>query len=172
ADGTFGCPERGLSTSVLRWRVGQRILAVQAVLPLDLAIMPVARRQLPDTLSVRATADSVDLAVLEALTPAVRQVTGVFSTDLGIAGTWDAPRLRGALQIADAAATIPALTVRYENVNGRLVVSRDTIAVRTLSAASERGGADVSGVVRLERLTHPVLDLRIAADQFKALDLK
>jgi autotransporter translocation and assembly factor TamB len=30
----------------------------------------------------------------------------------------------------------------------------------------------VSGVVRLEQLTHPVLDLRIAADQFKALDLR
>src|SRR5207237_466159 len=80
--------DRRLSTAVHLWRSGQQILAVQAFLPLDLAIMPVERRQLADTLSVRATADSVDLAVLEALTPAVRQVTGVFSTDLGIAGTW------------------------------------------------------------------------------------
>jgi len=171
-DGTFEYRERRLSTAVHLWRSGQQILAVQAFLPLDLAIMPVERRQLADTLSVRATADSVDLAVLEALTPAVRQVTGVFSTDLGIAGTWDAPRLRGALQIADAAATIPALNVRYEAVNGRLALSGDSIAVQALSASSERGRADVSGVVRLERLTHPVLDLRIAADQFKALDLK
>jgi hypothetical protein len=171
-DGTFEYRDRRLSTAVHLWRSGQQILAVQAFLPLDLAIMPVERRQLPDTLSVRATADSVDLAVLEALTPAVRQVTGVFSTDLGIAGTWDAPRLRGALQIANAAATIPDLNVRYEAVNGRLALSGDTIAVQSLSASSERGRADVSGVVRLERLTHPVLDLRIAADQFKALDLK
>ena len=171
-DGTFEYRDRRLSTALHLWRSGQQILAVQAFLPLDLAIMPVERRQLPDTLSVRATADSVDLAVLEALTPAVQQVTGVFSTDLGIAGTWDAPRLRGALQIAAAAATIPALNVRYENVNGRLALSGDTIAVQSLSASSERGRADVSGVVRLERLTHPVLDLRIAADQFKALDLK
>ena len=171
-DGTFEYRDRRLSTGVHLWRSGQQILAVQAFLPLDLAIMPVERRQLPDTLSVRATADSVDLAVLEALTPAVREVTGVFSTDLGIAGTWDAPRLRGALQIAEAAATIPALNVRYEHVKGRLALSGDTIAVQALSASSERGRADVSGVVRLERLTHPVLDLRIAADQFKALDLK
>lgn len=171
-DGTFEYRDRRLSTAVHLWRSGQQILAVQAYLPLDLAIMPVERRQLPDTLSVRATADSVDLAVLEALTPAVREVTGVFSTDLGIAGTWDAPRLRGALQIADAAATIPTLDVRYEAVNGRLALSGDSIVVQSLSASSERGRADVSGVVRLERLTHPVLDLRIAADQFKALDLK
>ena len=59
----------------------------------------------------------------------MRQVTGVFSTDLGIAGTWDAPRLRGALQIADAAATIPTLNVRYENLNGRLALSGDTLSI-------------------------------------------
>jgi len=171
-DGTFEYRDRRLRTALHLWRSGQQILDVQAFLPLDLALTRVEHRQLPDTLSVRASADSVDLSVLEALTPAVRQVTGVFSTDLGIAGTWDAPRLRGALQIADAAATIPTLNVRYENVNGRLALSGDTIAVQSLSASSERGRADVSGVVRLERLTHPVLDLRIAADQFKALDLK
>jgi len=32
--------------------------------------------------------------------------------------------------------------------------------------------ADFTGIVRLEQLTHPVLGLRITADQFKALDLK
>src|SRR5256714_3122599 len=49
-----------------------------------------------------------------------------------------------------------------------------SIAIQTLSARSDRGRGriDVSGVVRLERLTRPVLDLRIAADQFRALDLK
>jgi translocation and assembly module TamB len=129
-------------------------------------------RQLPDTLSVGARADSVDLSFLEALTPALERVTGVFSTDLGIAGTWDAPRLRGELRLADAAATIPALSVRYEEVNGRLTLSGDSIAIQSLSARSERGRADFTGVVRLEQLTHPVLDLQIAADQFKALDLK
>jgi len=110
--------------------------------------------------------------VLEALTPALQRVNGVFSADLGIAGTWDAPRLRGGLQISDAAATIPALSVRYEDVNGRLALAGDTIAIQSLSARSERGRADFTGAVRLEQLTHPVLDLRIAADQFRALDLK
>jgi len=171
-DGSFDYHERRLSAAVHLWRSGLQILAVEAHLPLDLSLVPVARRQLPDTLSVRATADSVDLSVLEALTPSVQRVAGVFSADVGIAGTWDAPRLRGELQIVDAAATISALTVRYEDLNGRLALSGDTIAIEALSARSDRGRADVTGVVRLEQLTHPVLDLRIAADQFKALDLK
>src|SRR2546422_10354119 len=45
-------------------------------LPLDLALAPVERRQLPDTLWVRATADSVDLSLLEALTPLLKEVAG------------------------------------------------------------------------------------------------
>ena len=171
-DGSFDYHDRRLNSALHLWRSGQQILDVRAYLPLDLALQPVPRRQLPDTLSVQATADSVDLSVLEALTPAVQQVTGVFSTDLGIAGTWDAPRLRGGLQISTAAATVPALSVRYEDMNGRLTFSGDTIAVQGLSVRSDRGRADVTGVIRLEQLTRPILDLRIAADQFKALDLR
>ena len=173
ADGTFDYRARRLDAALNLWRAKQQILTVRAHLPLDLSLVAVERRQLPDTLFVRATADSVDLSVLEALTPALRQVEGVFSADLGIAGTWDSPRLRGTLGVAGAA-TIPALNVRYEAVNGRLTLSGDSIAIQTLSARSDRGRGriDVSGVVRLERLTRPVLDLRIAADQFRALDLK
>ncbi len=171
-DGSFEYRDQRLRAGGHLWRSGQQILGVEAYLPLDLSLIPVPRRQLPDTLSVRATADSVDLSVLEAVTPSVQRVAGVFSADVGVAGTWDAPRLRGELRIAGAAATIPALDVHYEDVNGRLVLSGDTIAIEALSARSDKGRADVSGVVRLERLTRPVLDLRIAADQFKALDLK
>jgi len=171
-DGSFEYRDQRLRTALHLWRSGQQILDVQAYLPLDLGLVPVERRQLPDTLSVRATADSVNLSLLEALTPAIQRVTGVFSADLGVAGTWDAPRLEGSLTIADAAATIPALSVRYQDVNGHFALSGDTIAIRPLSVTSDRGRADVTGVVRLERLTRPVLDLRIAAEQFKALELR
>jgi autotransporter translocation and assembly factor TamB len=44
--------------------------------------------------------------------------------------------------------------------------------VETLTARSEKGRAEVTGYVRLDRLTKPVLDLRIAATEFKALDLR
>ncbi len=171
-DGSFEYRDQRLLTALHLWRSGQQIFDVRASLPLDLALVSVEHRQLSDTLAVRATADSVDLSLLEALTPAVQRVAGVFSADLGVAGTWDAPRLEGTLAIANAAATIPALSVRYQNVNGRFALSGDTIAIQPLSVTSERGRADVTGVVRLERLTHPVLDLRIAAQQFKALDLR
>jgi translocation and assembly module TamB len=171
-DGTFGYRDRRLDAALHLWRSGQQILTMSAHLPLDLSLTAVAERELSDTLSVGARADSVDLTVLEALTPLVREVHGVFSADVGVGGTWRSPRLRGALGITGAAATIPALNVRYEDVTGQLALSGDTISVRSLSARSDKGRVDVSGFVRLEELTHPVLALQIAADRFKALDLK
>ena len=171
-DGTVAYQDRRLDGEVHLWRSGQQILNVTAHLPLDLALMKVAQRQLPDTLSVQARADSVDLTVLEAVTPLLREVQGVFDADLGIGGTWDAPRLRGGLEISGAGARIPALNVRYDDIAGRLVLQGDTIRVERLTARSEKGRADVTGYVRLDRLTKPVLDLNIAATEFKALDLK
>ena len=171
-DGTVGYRDRGLDGEVHLWRAGQQILNVTAHLPLDLALTDVAQRQLPDTLSVQARADSVDLTLLEAVTPLLRQVRGVFDADLGIGGTWDAPRLRGGLEISGAGATIPALNVRYDDIGGRLVLRGDTIRVEALTARSEKGRAEVTGYLRLDRLTKPVLDLSIAATEFKALDLK
>jgi translocation and assembly module TamB len=171
-DGTVEYRERRLDAALHLWRMGQQILTVTAHLPLDLSLIAVAERTLPDTLSVGARVDSVDLSVLEAVTPLVREVRGVFSAEFGVAGTWHQPRLGGVVRIVRAAATIPALNVRYENVTGDLAMSGDTISVRSLSATSGDGRMDVSGFVRLLELTHPVLALKINADDFKALDLK
>ena len=171
-DGNIDYRGRRLNGEVHLWRSGQQILNVTAHLPLDLALVPVAQRQLPDTLSVQARADSVDLGVLAAVTTTVRQVEGVFNADLGIGGTWEAPRLRGGLQIGNAAATIPALNVRYTDLNGSLSLRGDTIRVDSITAVSERGRAHVTGYVRLERLTKPLLALNITTSDFKALDLR
>ena len=171
-DGIIDYRSHRLNGEVHLWRSGQQVLNVTAHLPLDLALVPVAERQLPDTLSVQARADSVDLGVLAAVTTTVQQVEGVFSADLGIGGTWESPRLRGGLEIGNAAATIPALNVRYTNLNGSLSLRGDTIRVDSITATSERGRAELTGYMRLERLTKPVLALNITTSEFKALDLR
>ena len=171
-DGIVDYRDRRLNGEVHMWRSGQQVLNVTAHLPLDLALVPVAQRQLPDTLSVQARADSVDLGVLTAVTTTLQDVGGVFNADLGIGGTWEAPRLRGGLEIGNAAATIPALNVRYTNLNGGLSLRGDTIRVDSITVTSERGHAELTGYMRLERLTKPVLALNITTSEFKALDLR
>jgi autotransporter translocation and assembly factor TamB len=170
-DGTVAYQDQRLDGTMHVWRSGQRVLNLTAHLPLDLALEPVAHRQLPDTLAVRAVADSVDLSVLEAITPALKRVTGFLSADAGIRGTWSAPRLDGTVRIDSAGANIPSIGVRYDQLAGRFRLAGDTIAVQSLTAHSDRGTASVSGFVRLDQLTTPVLALHISADQFKALDI-
>jgi translocation and assembly module TamB len=171
-DGTVDYQNRRLNGDVHLWRAGQQILNVTAHLPLDLALVSVPRRQLPETLSVQARGDSVDLGVLAAVTTTLRQVEGVFTADVGIGGTWDNPRLRGGLEITKAAMSIPALNARYTNLNGSFSLRGDTIRVDSIGAVSERGHAQVTGYVRLEQLTKPLLALNIQTAEFKALDLR
>ena len=171
-DGTIEYQDRRLDGTMHVWRAGQRVLNLTAHLPLDLALEPVAERRLPDTLAIRALADSVDLSVLEAVTPTLKQVAGYLSADAGIRGTWDAPRLDGSIAIDSAAATIPSIGARYQQLAGRFRLSGDTIAVRSLTARSERGTATVTGYVRLDQLSKPLLALHISADRFKALDVR
>ena len=66
--------ERRLDANLNLWRTGENILEVEAHLPLDLGFTGVEQRRLDGPLQVRAHADSVDLGILEALTPAIRRV--------------------------------------------------------------------------------------------------
>jgi autotransporter translocation and assembly factor TamB len=113
----------------------------------------------------------VQLALFEAITPTVRALGGRLDADFGIEGTWENPELAGSLVVHEGAATLPALGVRHEAMNGSFRLAGDTISVEELSVRSGTGTVDVRGFVRLEELSRPVLDLRIVADAFRALDL-
>jgi hypothetical protein len=171
-DGTIAYAGRRLDANAYLRRNGREIVAFTAHLPLDLALVPVAKRQLSDTLAIRARADAADLATLEAFTAALRDVRGRVTADVAVRGTWDDPRLGGTMRVDSGAVSIAALGVRWSEISGRLGLSGDTLRVDSLAIHSERGRADLSGYVRLERLTRPVLALDINARDFKALEIR
>lgn len=170
-DGSVNYADRRLDAAAHLWREGRQIMSVDTHLPLDLALVSVAHRQLDDTLTVRATGDSVDLSVLEAITPVLRGVSGTATLDVGIRGTWNAPRMQGHVAVANGAATLSTLGVRYAGLNGRFTLAGDTIRIDTLEVRGDKGRAAIAGFVRLEQLTSPVLGLAIRAQDFKALDV-
>ncbi len=153
-------------------RLAAPVLAVTAELPLDLALVAVERRRLPGRVSVRARADSVDLSLLEAMVPEVERLRGTFDAAFGIEGTWEDPRLTGTLGLRNGSATFPALGVRHEDINGALRLSGDTIYVDSLVGRSGPGAARVTGFVRLEELSRPVLGLRIDSRDFHTIDIR
>jgi autotransporter translocation and assembly factor TamB len=171
SDGTVHYANRRLTGELNAWRAGTKIVTVGIDLPIDLQFGAVERRRLPGALSVRARADDVDLALLSAVSPLIRQTEGRLSLNVGIEGTWTSPRLEGFLSIQDGAVTLPTLGVRQRDLQGRLSLRGDTIIVDTLSAQSGAGFASVRGRVRLQELTQPVLDLQIRARDFRALDV-
>jgi translocation and assembly module TamB len=169
--GVVDYADRRLETDLLLWRTGKNVLDVGATLPLDLALRGAQQRQVDGPLSVHARGDSVDLGLLEALTPAVRRVSGEFSTDVNVTGTWEAPRLAGAVEFRDGAMSISGLGVRYEGIQGRARFQGDSLVLDNVALRSGGGSLGITGSVRLEDFGRPVLHLGFRANDFRAIDV-
>jgi translocation and assembly module TamB len=163
---------RRLAGRVTLHRAGEEILNVNVELPVDLAITGVERRRLPGRVNVRARAQGVDLALLEATTPNVRGVSGTLDADFGITGTWERPELTGRVEVKNGTAGFPALGVRHEQLDVALQLSGDTIAIERFMARSGQGTAQISGFVRLQELSRAILQLHISGQNFRAIDVR
>jgi translocation and assembly module TamB len=170
--GVVNYEARRLDANLDLWRTGMQVLEIEAHLPIDLAFRGVERRRLDGPILVRALADSVDLGILEALTPAVTRVGGRLAADVQVEGTWDTPRLQGRIDVRDGSMTVPGLGVRLGAAVGGAVLRGDSLVLRDVQLTSEGGTLDVSGSVRLEDLSRPVLDLDFQANQFRAVDVR
>ena len=169
--GVVDYASRKLEADLLLWRTGEKVLDVEMRLPLDLAVRGAKQRQVEGPLFVHARGDSVDLAILEALTPGITGVRGILSADANVGGTWKAPRLGGAVEIRNGSMSIPGLGVRYESLNGRATFQGDSLVLANVALKSG-GTLGITGVVRLEDLSRPVLDLGFSADEFHAIEVK
>ena len=69
--GVVDYADRKLEANLLLWRTGENVLQVETKLPLDLAFRGAKQRQVEGPLSVHARGDSVDLGLLEAVSPGI-----------------------------------------------------------------------------------------------------
>lgn len=167
----FDYQDRRLRSRLALWKTGEPILEVDLSLPLDLALAPRAERKLRGPLEIRATADSADLAILEAFTTSVRSSRGALGLDLQVAGEWGAPRLDGSVAVYEGRTTIPALNVRYGPIIGAGHFTGDSLVVDSLLMSSGEADMVMNGTVRFAELTRPTLDLTIRSDGFLAADI-
>jgi translocation and assembly module TamB len=164
--------DRRLSFKGGLWRDSVRMLSLAGSLPLDLALTAVERRRLAGPIAISARSDSVEMEPLGALTDLVTNVGGLLNADLRIGGTWDQPQLSGFLETRRGAFRIPALGVRYTEADLRLDLAGDEIRVARGRVHGGSGTLDIGGVVRLESLSRPVLDLTLGARGFHAFDIR
>jgi translocation and assembly module TamB len=170
--GVLNYAERRLDANLTLWRTGENILEVEAHLPVDLAFTGVERRRVDGPLQVRARADSVDLGIMEALTPAIRRVQGRLAVNVEVEGTWEDPRLAGRMAVRSGSMEIPGLGIRFGSVTGGAVLQGDSVVFRDLRITSGGGDLAVGGAIRLENLSHPVFLLNLRASQFHAMDVR
>jgi len=165
--------DKRAQTAVRLWRAGQVALTAEGRLPVDLSLMSVTERLLPDSLVARFWADSVGLAVVEAFSPEIRNATGTMSADVRVGGTWKDPRIEGALRVADGTARVPRAGLRLRDVQADIAFAGDSVAVRRLTMRSGEQRSDtatLAGFVTLGANGSPAFDLRLAARNFRVMD--
>jgi translocation and assembly module TamB len=165
----FNYVDRRLDANIFLWKTGTPVMRIEAGLPMDLALKTVPKRQLPGDLVVRAVADSTDMSVLEAFTNTVRGVRGILRMDAQVTGSWDKPALAGFIDIRNAQGSVPSLGTSFSGINGRARLSGDSIQIDTLQVVGGKGSLEVTGGLRLEELTRPILALRLRANRFRAI---
>ena len=169
---TFDYAAERLRSNVSLWRTGRKVLDGKVSLPLDLALGSRATRKVDGELQINALADSVDMVILTAMIPTIRDPTGLLSLNMNGAGTWKAPRLTGQLAVHDGGLTLPSLGAqRYGPINGLARFVADSMVIDSLQVGGEDNGVTIKGGMRFEQLAKPTMNLAINAHDFLAIDV-
>jgi hypothetical protein len=126
-----------------------------------------------DSLRANVRTDSVDLGILEAFIPGLRNAHGALVANVDVAGPVKQPVLAGRFRITDGAATLTNVGMRLDRINADVALERDTVFVKRLSAETQRerrGTMSIDGFVSLEHYANPEFELRARAENFRIVE--
>jgi translocation and assembly module TamB len=173
---TFGgsYASRRMESKVELFRHGKSVLALNASVPVDLQLASVPKRLLSDSLHGNIRSDSVELAILETVSPSVVNASGTFAANLDIGGVWPRPTLRGNLTIAGGALGLAPLgAVRLSDLNANLNFSGDSVQIERLTVVTREervGSMSLGGYVSLADRDNPRFDLTLGARNFHIIE--
>jgi translocation and assembly module TamB len=167
---SYGRERAQLAANLMRG--GRSLLDASVDYPVALTLF--SARATGDSLRGRVHADSVDLALVQALSTQVKNVTGRLSLDLAISGAPDKPHVGGAIAVHGGAFEVPGAGVRLGAIEGRISVdaARDSLSIDRLTWTSpaNRGTGSFVGSLVFRDLANPRLDLRLDARGLRAID--
>ena len=156
------------------FRDGKSVLSMNASIPIDLQLASVPTRMLPDSLHGNIRSDSVELAILETVSPSVVNASGTFAANLDIGGVWPRPQLAGNLTISNGALGLAPLGgVKLSELNANLEFLGDSLQVErfTVVTREERvGNLSLSGFASLTDRENPRFDVTVNARNFHLID--
>ena len=127
-----------------------------------------------DSLRGRVHADSVDLALVEALSAKLRNATGRLALDLAISGRPANPHIGGSIMVRGGGFDVPDAGLRLASIEGKISVdaARDSLSIDRLTwvTPANRGTGSFGGSVVFRDPANPRLDLRLDARALRAVD--
>jgi translocation and assembly module TamB len=153
-------------------RGGRSIL--DAALDYPVALTLFSARATGDSLRGRIHADSVDLALVEALSAKMRNASGRLALDLAISGAPSQPHVGGVARIQNGTIEVPDAGLRFAAIDGlfRVDAARDSLAIDHLrwTSPASNGSAALTGSVVFRDLRNPRIDLAFDAHGLRAVD--
>jgi translocation and assembly module TamB len=146
------------------------VLTVDANYPIDLALIPLDRRVLNDTMRVRVFSPDVGLDILESFTTKVRQAAGTFKVNMELAGPVGGAKLNGTLAVNEGMVGLPDVGITLREINANLLARNDTVQIDTLAMVSGPENDDrftASGwIARPFNADSVSFNLRMLAEEF------
>ncbi len=168
--GEYGNERAKMQANLLRG--GRSILDASVDYPIALTLF--SAKATGDSLRGRIHADSVDLALVEALSTKIRNASGRLAIDLAISGAPSQPHLGGVARVRDGAVEVPDAGLRFAGLDGLFHVdaASDSLSIDHLNFISPASGgtAALTGSVVFRDKRNPRLDLRFDAKLLRALD--
>jgi translocation and assembly module TamB len=169
-DGGYDAERASMQANLLRG--GRSILDASVSYPVALTLF--SAKTTEDSLRGRVHADSMDLALVEALSTKLRNTTGRLALDLAVSGRPEKPHVGGRAIVRNGGIEIPTVGLRFADIDGVLNVdaTRDSLSVErlTLTSPASGGTASMRGSVMFRDLKKPRIDVRLDAHNLRAVD--
>jgi len=153
-------------------RGGRSILDASVEYPIALTLFTAT--PLSDSLRGRIHSDSVDLGLVEALSPKLHNTTGRLALDLAVSGEPKHPHIGGVATIRNGTIEVPSVGVRFTSIDLALGVDplRDSLTIQRLrwNSPASGGNASMIGSVVFRDVHNPQFDLRLDARALRAID--
>ncbi len=151
---------------------GAEWLAIRGTLPPAPVLRDPSRRN-DAPVDVRVESSAIDLAVAQAFTPLIDQVTGTLTADVHLTGTLNTPAVDGGVRVSNGAFRLTDEGTRFSNIQADIGLQADRVDVRRLQIGDNDGQLlQVTGRAGVSLAQRQVgdIDLRIASDDFSVLD--
>ncbi|HZS58748.1 MAG TPA: translocation/assembly module TamB domain-containing protein, partial [Gemmatimonadaceae bacterium] len=152
---------------------GRVFVVADGKLPIDLALDHDTTSRLPNDgpIELHMKADSMPLELIPELATSVQDVHGLAKAKFDVTGTINKPIAIGNMSLVNGTAFVVPLNIRLEDLAGAIHVTRDSLVVDSLVAAS-LGTIKINGSVDLTDPEALPVDISEVASGFRIINSK